>query len=282
MKSETSGIQDENDVRFDPADVQDALALESQRTGKMTITSFLGVARKAVVRKRFMFTVALLGLMILLFFLRQHGYFAPDKIILFLRSHSVAAPVIFAVIYAITIICLVPALPMNLGAGLIWGPYWGGLLTVIGAGAGSALAFLVARYLASDFLNRKFRHAAWIRLRAEIQRKEWETVAFTRINPIFPFGALSYFFGLTSIRFNRYLITTLISITPASILFAGVGSSIGGIALDGNTYQFIKDVLAISLAVTLLVMLKIVIKRVARQATKRGIPGQRKKTRELI
>lgn len=264
MESRTRQSGDDNDVLFDPADVRDASAFESQNGRKGSVRSFLRIVQKALRRKRFWLAIVLFGLAVLLFALRQYGYFAPDSIVFFLKSHPVIAPVVFAVVYAVMVMCLVPTLPLNLGAGLIWGPYWGGILTVIGAGTGSAMAFLAARYLASDYLNRKFSHSAWTWLREEMQRKEWKAVAFTRINPIFPFGPSSYFFGLTQIRFSRYIVATTLSILPLGILFAGIGSSIGGIVLDGNAYTLVKDMLAVSLAVTLLVVLRILAKKFAR------------------
>jgi len=252
----------DDDFLFDDADVRDASAFESQRRGKGASASFLGVVWKVVRRKRFILALALIGLTVLMFTLRKHGYLAPASIVSFLQSHPVMAPVIFTVVYALMVMCFVPTLPLNLGAGLLWGPYWGGILTVIGAGAGSALAFLAARYLVSDYFNRKFDNSAWTWLRDEMQRKEWKAVAFTRINPIFPFGPSSYFFGLTKIKFGRYIVTTLLSIAPLCILFAAIGSSIGGIILHGDAYRLVKDMLAVSLAVTLLVALKMIVKRV--------------------
>lgn len=254
----------DSDVLFDPADVRDASAFESQSVRRGGAGSFLQIIRRVVRRKRFMLAVALFGLMFVLFALRQHGYLAPDVILSFLDAHPVIAPVIFIVVYAVMVVCLAPTLPLNLGAGLVWGAYWGGVFTVIGAGIGSAVAFLAARYLASDYLNRKFNHSAWMWLRNEMQRKGWKAVAFTRINPIFPFGPSSYFFGLTRIKFGRYIATTLLSILPLSVLFAGIGSSIGGIVLYGNAYTLVKDMLAVSFAVTALVALRILAKKIAR------------------
>lgn len=270
MKPEPPESKDSGDVLFDYADVRDASAFESQRGWKRDISSFPGIVWKAVRRKRFMLAIALFGLGVLLFAMREYGYFAPDSIVFFLRSHPAIAPVIFIAVYVVMVMCLVPTLPLNLGAGLIWGPYWGGVLTVIGAGAGSACAFFATRYLASDYLNRKFNHSAWIWLSEEVQRQDWKTVAFTRLNPIFPFGPSSYFFGLTRITFSRYIVTTMLSILPLSILFAAVGSSVGGIVLDGNAYSLVKNMLAISLAVTLLVVLKIVFKKITKQPGKRS------------
>ncbi len=264
MESKAQKSGDDSDVLFDPADVRDASTFESRSGRKGSVKSFLRVVQKAARRKRFILAIALFGLAILQFSMRHYGYFAPDSIVWFLKSHPIIAPVVFAIVYADMVVCLVPTLPLNLGAGLTWGPYWGSTLTVVGASTGSACTFLAARYLASDYLNRKFSHSAWTWLREEIQRKEWKAVAFTRINPIFPFGPSSYFFGLTQIRFSRYIVTTVLSIFPLSILFAAVGSSIGGIVLDGNVYRLVKGMLVVSLAVTLLVVLKMVVKKITK------------------
>jgi uncharacterized membrane protein YdjX (TVP38/TMEM64 family) len=251
----------DNDVLFDPADVRDASAFESHSGRKGSVRSLLRIVQKVVRRKRFWLALVLFGLVVLLFALRQHGYFAPDSIVFFLKSHPVIAPVVFAIIYAVMVMCFVPTLPLNLGAGLIWGPYWGGILTVIGAGTGSALAFLAARHLASDYLNKKFSNQAWAWLREEIHRQEWRAVAFTRINPIFPFGPSSYFFGLTKIGFYRYFLTTILSIAPLTILFAAIGHSIGGLVLEGSSYALVRNLMIVSVSVTLLIALRTIFRR---------------------
>lgn len=260
-KSRPNKDGDDNDILFDPEDVRDASAFESRHGSKGSIKSFLRIVQKALRRKRFWLALSLFALAVMLFALRHYGYFAPDNIIFFLKSHPVTAPVAFTIIYAIMVMCLVPTLPLNLGAGLIWGPFWGGILTIIGAGAGAALAFLTARHLASDYLNKKFNHPAWAWLRDEIGRQEWRAVAFTRINPIFPFGPSSYFFGLTKIGFSRYFFSTILSIAPLTILFAAIGHSIGGFVLQGSSYALVKNIMIVSVSITLLVILRAMFKR---------------------
>jgi uncharacterized membrane protein YdjX (TVP38/TMEM64 family) len=264
MIRERRGTKGRSEFFLDHSDVRDASAYESQSSEKRGIKSFLLVVKRVLRRKRFMLAIVLFGLALFIYYLKQNGYLAPESIVVFLQSHPVVAPLVFMLVYAVMVVCLVPTLPLNLGAGLLWGPYWGGILTVIGAGTGSAVAFLASRYLVSDYLNEKFKNSAWSWLRKEVQDKEWKVVAFTRINPIFPFGPSNYFFGLTQIRFTRYLVTTLLSILPLCIIFAGIGSSIGGIVLEGDFYQLVRDMLAISMAVTLLVIFKLVISRITK------------------
>lgn len=125
------------------------------------------------------------------------------------------------------------------------GSLLGGALTVLGASTGAVVAFIAARYLVADYLNARFSNPAWFWLREEIHSKGWKAVAFTRINPVFPFGPSSYFFGLTAIGFGNYFLTTVLSILPLSIAFAAVGHSIGSIVLEGDAYALLRNLLVV-------------------------------------
>lgn len=196
--------------------------------------------------------------------LQHHGYVTPENIMSLLRAHPFLAPIVFLAIYVLSVMCFIPTLPLNLGAGLIWGPYWGGLLTVLGATAGAVGAFLAARYLAADYLNAWFSNRIWSWLRGEVLKKGWKMVVFVRINPIFPFGPASYLFGLTSINFRHYLLTTMLSVVPLSVTFAAVGHSLGSIVLEGDAGALFTDILVVSLAATTLAFLRIAFRRMTK------------------
>jgi len=179
----------------------------------------------------------------------------------FLQAHPLQAPLIFLAVYALSVVCLIPTLPLNLGAGLIWGPYEGGLIAVLGASMGAALAFLIARHISVRYFHARLIYAAGQWFRHEIECKEWKTVAFGRMNPVFPFGLSSYCFGLTPVSFRSYVITTVLAILPLSIVIASVGHSIGSLVLSGDTLGFMQDLLLASLVLTVLVLLRIAVKR---------------------
>ena len=193
-----------------------------------------------------------------------YGYLTHESVMSLLRSHPFLAPIMFLAIYAAFVICLVPTLPLNLGAGLLWGPLGGGVVTILGASVGAACAFLAARYLAADYLNVRFSGQISNWLRNEIHEKGWKGVAFVRINLVFPFGLASYFFGLTSIGFRQYILATALSIAPLSIAFALVGHSFGSIVLGGDAGALLSDIMIVSLTLTALAFLKIVVKSTAR------------------
>ena len=243
----------------DEADVADAAAFEFTETAPQSgIVATIG---RIVRRKRFLVVVGLLVLASAGFGLKEAGYLAPEAVFGFLDAHPLLAPIAFLVLFVVMTLLLLPTLPLNLGAGFLWGPYWGGLYTVVGATIGASLAFLISRYLAADFANRHFRHRTWLWLLKEVQEQNWKIVGFTRINPIFPTAPLNYFYGLTSIPFWPYLLATVIFIAPMAFLFAYLGDSVGGFFLRGDAQQFVRNLLGASAAITVLFALRFGLKR---------------------
>ena len=202
------------------------------------------------------------------FLFKGAGYFDPEVIFGFLNTHPLIAPLSFIALLVAMSLLLLPTLPLNLGAGFLWGPYVGGLYVLTGSSLAAAIAFLIARYLAGEFLNQSFRHPRWAWVLDKVRHQDWKTVAFTRINPIFPTALLNYFFGLTSIKFTAYILTTVIFIAPMTLLFAYLGDSIGGFLMQGRTVQFVQNILGASTAITILLLLRFGLKRLFKDQSK--------------
>lgn len=265
----TTGTLEQHGIEealVDEADVADAAAFEFvEATPRSGMVSTIG---RIVRRKRFLIVAGLLVLAIVGFALRQAGYLAPKAVFDFLDAHPLLAPVAFLGLFVVMTLLLLPTLPLNLGAGFLWGPYWGGVYTVAGAAIGASLAFLISRYLAADFADRHFRHRTWLWLIKEVEEQSWKIVAFTRINPIFPTAPLNYFYGLTSIPFWSYLLATVVFIAPMAFLFAYLGDSVGGFLLRGDAQQFVQNLLGASAAVTILFVLRFALKQLLKSRNK--------------
>lgn len=191
----------------------------------------------------------------------KSGFINIESIIIYLKSHPVIAPFAFVLTYAFLVTFFVPTLPMNLGAGFIWGIWMGGLISVIGATLGSITAFLVSRYFAHDYFNEKFSKGIWQRMRASIEKNNWKLVAITRINPAFPFGLTSYFFGLTPIKLKQFIYSTALFILPGAFIIAGIGNSIQGITFSKGESNIVQEITIGSILFTLLILLTFFAKR---------------------
>src|SRR5512143_2691896 len=70
-----------------------------------------------------------------------------------ISSFGMAGPIVFMAIYAIGTVLFFPGAVLTLAGGAMFGPVWGTLYNLTGATIGAAIAFLIARYLASDWVE---------------------------------------------------------------------------------------------------------------------------------
>ncbi|VFQ42845.1 alpha-helical ferredoxin [Desulfoluna butyratoxydans] len=151
---------------------------------------------------------------------------APEAVRQWVEGYGLAAPLIFAALYCIGPCLLLPASPLTLAAGLLFGPVMGLACTMVGATGGATLAFLVSRYLAGDWVRGKVAGTGLERLDRKVAEEGWKVVAFTRLVPVFPFVLLNYAFGLTRVRLSHYVAATVVCMFPATLAFILFSSSL--------------------------------------------------------
>ena len=125
-------------------------------------------------------------------------------------------------------------LVLGLASGALFGPFSGTAWNLIGATLGATLAFLAARYVASDWVARR----SGGRLKELIEGVEsegWRFVAFVRLVPLFPFNLLNYALGLTRIRLGPYVLTSLLAMAPGTVAYAWLGHAGRQAAAGGET-----------------------------------------------
>lgn len=144
-------------------------------------------------------------------------YLEPQRLRLLLESHPVAGPLIYVAAYVLATVLILPAVPLTLLAGVLFGPFWGVVYAISGATGGACLAFLAARHGARWGLEKHLAGSRLKRLDDDVRRHGWKVVAFTRLIPLFPFNILNYALGLTSIRFSHYALVSFICMLPACV-----------------------------------------------------------------
>ncbi|HEV8694169.1 MAG TPA: TVP38/TMEM64 family protein [Lysobacter sp.] len=177
------------------------------------------------------------------------------------ENAGVAAPLIFMSLYAAAAVLFLPGSVLTIAGGALFGPVWGTLYSLTGATLGATLAFLVARYLASDWVARK----AGGRLKQLIEGVEaegWRFVAFVRLVPLFPFNLLNYALGLTRIRLSHYILATCICMLPGGLAYTYLGYA-GREAVAGSEGSIRNGLLALGL-LALIVFLPRLIRRLRR------------------
>jgi len=143
------------------------------------------------------------------------------------------APAVFVGGYVVAVVAFVPALPLTILGGLVFGPIEGIVYSSIASTAGAALAFLIARYAARDVVERWMApHPALGRMDRAVARHGWRIVMITRLVPIFPFNLQNYAYGLTSIGFRAYVVASIVCMLPATVAYTVAAGAIVAGAWD--------------------------------------------------
>jgi len=141
-----------------------------------------------------------------------------------------AAPVAFVVVYAFATVAFVPGFILTLAAGAIFGLALGTLYTLIAATCGASLAFLVSRYAARGFVERRLaKHPEFAAVERAVSKEGRRIVFLLRLSPLFPFNLLNYALGLTSVRFVDYILACA-GMLPGTLLYVYYGKLAGDVA----------------------------------------------------
>ncbi|HET7757420.1 MAG TPA: TVP38/TMEM64 family protein [Steroidobacteraceae bacterium] len=145
--------------------------------------------------------------------------------------HPGVAWLVYAGLYVLATVCLVPGLILTLAGGALFGVARGVLLVSASSVLGATAAFLLGRSLAREWISRRI--AAWPKFRALdralAQRGFW-IVLLTRLSPLFPFNLLNYAYGVSAVRLRDYLLGSWIGMAPATVLYVYAGSAAASLA----------------------------------------------------
>ncbi len=147
-------------------------------------------------------------------------YLEKERLRQWIAGYGVWGPLVYLLIWLITPALFLPGLPVTLAGGVLFGPLWATMYIAVGATAGATLAFLVARYLARDWVAGKLAGTKMAALDDRVAEQGWKIVAFTRLIPIFPFFILNYAFGLTRISLSSYVLATFFGMIPWTFVYA--------------------------------------------------------------
>ena len=115
--------------------------------------------------------------------------------------------------------------------------------------AGAALCFFIARALGRDTVERFAGRGALASVEDYFVKYGSRTILICRLLPFVSFDAVSYFAGLTPIKFWPFFVATGIGQLPATIVYSYVGGM-----LTGGVKYFVTALLCI-FALSILVMI---------------------------
>ena len=152
-----------------------------------------------------------------------------DQLRAFYDANAVTMVAAFIGVYIVTVALSLPgATILTLCAGAIFGSVTGTLVVNVGATIGAMLAFLVARFLLRDWVEKKF-GAKLKPFNDGFSKNAINYILFLRLVPLFPFFLVNLVSGLTQIRLPVYFFGTMFGILPGTFVYANAGSNLASI-----------------------------------------------------
>ncbi len=138
--------------------------------------------------------------LILQHFFQEAGFFAPLAYVMFVVAEVIIAPI--------------PGLMLYAPGGLIFGPWLGGFLAIIGNTIGAGISCALVRSAGSRWLEKISANTSMEKLQEQLNRRGFWMILLLRLNPLTSSDLLSYAAGLTRIPTWHVMLATGLGMAP--------------------------------------------------------------------
>jgi uncharacterized membrane protein YdjX (TVP38/TMEM64 family) len=163
-----------------------------------------------------------------------YGYLAADLTInelltltqtLVQRSGS-WGPVVYILVYSCRSLVFFPASVLTIISGMVFGPWFGLLYTLIGENISANVSYVVGRYLMSDIERCVHKRARlFSHIIKQIQGNGFLAVLFMRLAYL-PFDFVGYSSGIFKLNQKHFALGTLLGTIPGLMAYTFLGSSV--------------------------------------------------------
>eukprot|EP00882_Tetradesmus_deserticola_P002585 GHRQ01002750.1.p1 GENE.GHRQ01002750.1~~GHRQ01002750.1.p1 ORF type:complete len:381 (+),score=131.23 GHRQ01002750.1:226-1368(+) len=132
--------------------------------------------------------------------------------------------VAYAAVYTGLEVLAVPAIPLTMTAGVIFGPLPGTVIVSLSGTLAATIAFLIARYAARDKIMKVAgRNKRFAAIDRAISRNGLKFVTLLRLSPLLPLAFSNYLYGLTSVELGPYVLGSWLGMLPGTYAYVAAG-----------------------------------------------------------
>ncbi|WP_223066498.1 TVP38/TMEM64 family protein [Paenibacillus caui] len=154
------------------------------------------------------------------------AYFYRDEIMQWLEHRP--SPLLMIVMASL--LALFPVVPYKLviaAIGMIYGPWGGASITVIGSTLSGAVLYAAGAIWYKDSTARWLQRFPGLeRFTAYLHRHPFESIILYRLLPVVPQWVINLYAGISSIPFRIYVTASVIGKLPGILVYAFLGSSL--------------------------------------------------------
>lgn len=147
------------------------------------------------------------------------------------RHLGVEGLVIYSVTFVVLGLSLIPTMPLYIGAGLLYGTWWGAVMTTLLGVVIELAALVLLRTNVRPWVEARLgHHDRLAALHRAVERDGFWILFLLRLSPLVPFGLLNYALALARVPLWRRVLTNVLGMFPCCVMFAYLGTLISGAA----------------------------------------------------
>lgn len=170
--------------------------------------------------------VIIIAILILVSKYVDFSNFSPEIISKKIREFGHLSSFIYLLILSILPLFLFPDSVIVIAGGMVFGLFWGTILTSVGSLIGALIAYYLAKYLGSGFVKR-FVGKDLVEMTSG--KSGFFLILILRLVPLFPFKVVSYSAGLAEVDTKEFTIATIIGSMPGILVYVNLGDKVNRI-----------------------------------------------------
>lgn len=152
-----------------------------------------------------------------------------------------------------------PASPLLLAGGAIFGTWWGTLYNSLGALLGASLTFFFARLMGRDLVVHLLGEDRFSRIEKRLDLYGFWALVGIRFVPL-PWPVVNFGAALGGYRFLPFLAATVIGVVPMIFVYTLFAASLVGVTTEESKGAIVRFAVALSV-LTLLGLLRVLVRR---------------------
>ncbi len=155
-----------------------------------------------------------------------------------IRSWGVAAPLISILLMILqAVIAPIPAYLITAANGIIFGVFWGVVITLIGALAGALVAFFMTRLFYKKYAPQVIKNSKTRDYIDKISTDHgFKVILVARLIPVISFDLISFAAGASTIKISHFVVATFIGMLPATIVYTVLANKVGNMGELSNEF----------------------------------------------
>jgi uncharacterized membrane protein YdjX (TVP38/TMEM64 family) len=151
-----------------------------------------------------------------------------------IKGMGPAAPLYFGLLYCIAECLAIPATPLTLSAGYLFGASQGVAVVLAAGTLAACVGFFVGKTVLRQTVEGLLeQNPQFAKLDRAIGKEGFKLLVLVRLTPLFPFALSNYIYGASAIEFWPYFWGTLLGFTPGTIAYVYTGM-VGQAVLSGQ------------------------------------------------